>query len=113
MFTFVARPRFSAPVTVHQPGAAEPQTFTGQFEAMPEDETEALQNPDTPRDKIASNNREWLNRIFVGWGEDLVVDGLPLPVTDSNKALLLGAQWIRSAVTLTYLREVSGHARKN
>ena len=107
MFTFVARPRFTAEVTVHQPGAAAPQTFTGQFEALPEEETEALQSPDTPRDKIAANNREWLNRIFVGWGDDLVVDGVPLPVTDANKAMLLGAQWMRSAVTLAYLPEIS------
>lgn len=113
MFTFVARPRFGATVTVHPPGGGEPQTFEGQFEALPEPETEALQSPDTPREQIAAKNREWLDRIFIGWGEDLVVDGKPLPVTPEAKAMLLGAQWVRSAVTIAYLREVAGASRKN
>lgn len=113
MFTFNPRPRFTTTVTVREPGTTEEQTFTGIFQALPQDETERLQGRDVPADRIAEANREWLSKIFVGWEDDLFVDGAALPVTPENIDLLMSAPWVRSAVVAAYLRELSGFARKN
>lgn len=114
MFTFTPRLNFSTPVSVQVPGVAEPQVFTGHFTALPQDETIALQDPTAPRDRVAANNRDWLDRIFTGWGPDLVDDrGAPVPVSAEVKAQLLNQSWVCTAITLAYLREVAGVARKN
>lgn len=113
MFTFNPRPRFKATVAVREPGAEAEQSFTGIFQVLPQDETERLQGRDVPPDRIAEANREWLAKIFVGWEDDLVVDGTALPVTPGNIDLLMSAPWVRAAVVATYLRELSGFARKN
>ncbi len=113
MFHFTARPAFTAPVEVWEPGATAPQTFTGRFRALTRSETDALQGADVPAAEIPARNREWLEKIFEGWEDDLAVDGAALPVTHANRALLLDADWVRAAVTLAYLRGVSGAARKN
>lgn len=113
MFKFVSRPHFSAPVRVLVPGVAEPQQFTGHFVAMTQSETEALQGASVPRERMAEANREWLERIFVGW-EGVVDDAdRPIQFSAETRAQLLDAPFVRQAVTLAYLTEVSGAARKN
>lgn len=113
MFTFNPRPKFTATVKVREPGSDDEQAFTGHFQALPVAETEALQGAGVPAAKAEENNRIWLHRIFTGWGDDLVIDGMPLPVTEENKTLLLDAPWIRTAITRAYFIEIQGFARKN
>jgi hypothetical protein len=113
MFTFVARPVFTAPVEVIAPGETAPQTFTGRFQAQPLSETERLQSANMPVSEIAAANDAWLRLIFVGWEDDLMVDGAPFPVTPENIDLLLDAPWIRGALTMAYLRGMMAAARKN
>lgn len=113
MFSFNATPTFTALVEVWEPGATAAQTFTGRFQAIPTAETERLQGAGVPVAQIAAANREWLRAIFVGWDDDLTVDGAPLAVTPANLEMVLAAPWVQSAVTLAYLRSVAGAARKN
>lgn len=113
MFKFVTHPTFTAEVKVKVPGLAEPQVFTGHFMALPQSETEALQGAAVPAARVAENNREWLNRIFVGW-EGIVDDAdRPILFSAETRAELLEAPYVRAAVAITYLTEVSGAARKN
>jgi len=114
MFKFVPNLAFPAPVAVQVPGVAEPQVFTGHFVALPQSETERLQDPTADRATVKANNRAWLSAIFAGWGADLVDDDdRPVPVTDQVKGQMLDTGYIATAITMTYLREISGVARKN
>lgn len=113
MFTFDPRPTFTAPVTVHAPGAAGPQTFTAHFQALPDAETDVLQGAQVPADRIPESNRLWLAKILIGW-EGITDDSGDLYLFSAeNRDALLGSAWLRGPVTIAYLTGISGAARKN
>jgi hypothetical protein len=113
MFKFNPRPTFTQKVSFHVPGVAEKQEFTGHFQALPQSETDELQGPNVPQDKIGEFNRRWLERIFIGW-EGIVDDaGELILFSAETRDVLLDAPWLRGAVTVAYLTGISGAARKN
>ncbi|MCK5296138.1 MAG: hypothetical protein KAJ75_04545, partial [Alphaproteobacteria bacterium] len=96
------------PVKVTVPvdgGRHHEQTFTAKFKILDHDKIESLD--------IAAIDDELLKESVVGFEGITDADGLEVPYSDENKALILNIVFVRLALMQAYSEAVIKHKRKN
>ena len=105
--------KFEFPVEVQVPTATgfETQSFVGVFRRLPTADIQALYGGALQDQKPGSEPMSDLkiaNRVFVGWGDDLVDDnGKPVPVTNAHIKRLLDDPTTLSAILRAHVK--AGH----
>lgn len=83
------------------------QKFTARFKVLSQEELKGITGDSDFDD-------EMLNKILIGWGEDLVDDaGQPLPFNEENKKAVLDIPFVRLAIIRAYGEAVANARRKN
>jgi len=112
--------RYWWPVTVEmpdpeKPGKAVKQSFTVQFEALGQDEGEAMNQriAALPEDEQKQHKHEAILRVCKDWRDVTDADGKPVPFSDEVLRQMLQYSWIRLAIYQAYADSlVPGAARK-
>lgn len=127
MFTLKTDHSYDWPVRVKVPqdgGTFKTHVFTARFQILPQEEIDRILRigpVDSGDDDFGDSDGEQLDmslleRVLVGWGEDVKdEDGNAIPFDDESRRALLGVPYVRLAVSRAFFGSISGDAarRKN
>lgn len=109
--TIVDNPTFTAPVTAHQPGQAEPTTFNMVYKALDHDELESLRGE---VDGKKLTNQEIIEKVVAGFGDDVLdKDGNQLPFSLENLRKVSAIYPFRPAIVMGFYAALNPEKEKN
>lgn len=112
MFKIEPQKTVQWPVTVNIPqdgGRIKKNTFTAEFELLPQNEFNAIYRED------GGNDEDLLRRALVGWVDVGDADGNPIDFNEDARELMIRIPYVRNALVTAYLECTLGKeaARKN